>query len=125
MTTDLNTTGSFWLDNDGNYWSYGTQMTCDYNGYRLVNKTFYSKTTRKHQAKIPTTTRDIYLDVGHYGYIYHPDKVLEDNLKMKQDKLIELEHARNSKNKQKKINSCKQQITLIQKALTKNSMEVA
>lgn len=125
MTTDLNTTGSFWLDNDGNYWSYGTQMTCDYNGYRLVNKTFYSKTTRKHQAKIPTTTRDIYIYVGHCGYIYHPDKVLEDNLKMEQDRLIELEHARNSKNKQARINSCKQQIALIQKALTRDLMEVA
>ena len=124
MTTDLNSTGSFWLDNDGNYWSYNTQMTCDYNGYRVVNKTFYSMTTRKHQAQIPTTTRDIYLDVGHYGYM-QPEEDLQANLKLEQDRLIELEHARNSKHKQARINSCKQQITLIQKALTKDLMEVA
>ena len=124
MTIDLNSTGSFWLDNDGNYWSYRTQLTCNYNGYRLVNKTFYSMTTRKHQGQIPSTTRDIYLDVGHYGYM-QPEKDLQANLKLEQDRLIELEHARNSKHKQSRIDSCKQQITLIQKALTRDLMEVA
>ena len=124
MTTDLNTTGSFWLDNDDNYWSYGTQLTCNYNGYRLVNNTFYSMTTRKHQGQISSTTRDIYLDIGHYGYM-QPEEDLQANLKLEQDRLIELEHARNSKHKQARINSCKQQITLIQKALTKDLMEVA
>ena len=124
MATDLNSTGSFWLDNDGNYWSYNTQMTCDYNGYRLVNKTFYSMTTRKHQSKIPVTLHDIYIYTGHYGYM-QPEEDLQANLKLEQDRLIELEHARNSKHKQARIDSCKQQITLIQKALTKNLMEVA
>ena len=124
MTTDLNSTGSFWLDNDGNYWSYNTQLTCIYNGYRLVNNTFYSMTTRKHQAKISTTTRDIYIYVGHYGHM-QPEADLQDNLKLEQCRLTELEHARNSKNKQKKIDSCKQQITLIKKALTRDLMGVA
>ena len=124
MATDLNTTGSFWLDNDGNYWSYHTQLTCNYNGYRLVNKTFYSMTTRKHQAQIYGTSRDILIDVGHYGYM-QPEEDLQTNLKLEQDRLIELEHARNSKHKQARISSCKQQITLIQKALTKDLMEVA
>ena len=124
MATDLNTTGSFWLDNDGNYWSYNTQLTCNYNGYRLVNKTFYSMTTRKHQAQIYRTSIDILIDVGHCGYM-QPEKDLQANLKPEQDRLIELEHARNSKHKQARIDSCKQQITLIQKALTKDLMEVA
>ena len=120
----LNSTGSFWLDNNGNYWSYDTQLTYDYNGYQLVNNTFYSMTTRKHQAKINRTSRDILIDVGHYGYM-QPEEDLQANLKLEQDRLIELEHARNSKNKQKKIDCCKQQIALIQKALTRDSMEVA
>ena len=124
MTTDLNTTGSFWLDNEGNYWSYSTQLTCNYNGYRLVNKTFYSMATKKHQAQIPLTSHDVRIDVGHYGYI-RPVEDLQANLKLQQDKLIKLEHSRNSKYKQQKIDNCKQQITLIQKALTKNLMEVA
>ena len=123
MTTDLNTTGSFWLDNDGNYWSYDTQLTYDYNGYRIVNNTFYSMTTRKHQAQIYRTSRDILINVGHSGYM-QPEKDLQANLKLEQDRLIELEHARNSKHKQARIDSCKQQITLIQKALTKDLMEV-
>ena len=125
MITDLNSTGTFWLDGNGYYWSYGTQLTCNYNGYRLVNKTFYSRTTRQHQAKIPATPHDIYIYMCPYGYMYHPDKVLQDNIHMEPHKLIELEHARNSKNKQKKIDSCKQQIALIQKALTEDSTEVA
>ena len=120
----LNTTGSFWLDTNNNYWSYNTQLTCNHNGYRLVNNTFYSMTTSKHQGQITATARDIYLDVGHYGYM-QPEEDLQANLKLEQDRLIELEHARNSKNKQKRIDSCKQQITLIQKALTKDLMEVA
>ena len=126
MTTDLNTTGSFWLDNEGNYWSYNTQMTCDYNGYRLVNNTFYSMTTRKHQAKINRnrTSRDILIDVGHYGCM-QPEEDLQANLKLEQDRLVELEHSRNSKHKQARINSCKQQIALIQKALTRDLVEVA
>ena len=120
----LNSTGSFWLDNYGNYWSYDTQLTYNYNGYRLVNNTFYSMTTRKHQGQINRTSRDIYIDVGHYGYM-QPENDLQANLKLEQDRLIKLEHARNSKYKQAKINFCKQQITLIQKALTKDLMEVA
>ena len=120
----LNSTGSFWLDNNGNYWSYDTQLTYDYNGYRLVNNTFYSMTTRKHQAQINRTSRDILIDVGHYGHM-QPEKDLQANLILEKERLIELEHARNSKNKQKKIDSCKQQITLIQKALTRDLMRVA
>ena len=124
MTTDLNSTGSFWLDNNGNYWSYDTQLTYNYNGYRLVNNTFYSMTTRKHQAQINRTSRDILIDVGHYGYM-QPEEDLQANLKLEQYRLTELEHARNSKHKQARIDSCKQQIALIQKALTKDLMGVA
>ncbi len=80
--------------------------------------------TRKHQAQIPLTLHDVYIDVGHYGAM-QPKEDLQANLKLQQDKLIELEHARNSKHKQARINACKQQITLIQKALTKDLMEVA
>lgn len=120
---NLNTTGSFWLDTNGNYWSYNTQLTCNYNGYRLVNDTFYSMTTRKHQAQINRTLKDILIDVGHYGSM-QPKEDLQANLKLQQDGLIELEHARNSKHKQARINACKQQIILIQKALTKDSMGV-
>lgn len=112
----LNTTGSFLLDDKGNYWSYDTQLTCNHNGYRLVNNTFYSMTTRKHQGQITATARDIYLDVGHYGHI-RPTEDLQANLKLQQNRLIELEQARNSKHKQAKINACKQQIALIQKAM--------
>lgn len=49
----LNSTGSFWIDNSGNYWSYSTKMTDNYKGEDFKNVTYYSNTTAKHQGKIP------------------------------------------------------------------------
>ena len=51
----LNSTGSFWLDNYGNYWSYSTKMTDYFGGEDFKNVRFYSTTTAKHQSKIPYT----------------------------------------------------------------------
>lgn len=55
----LNSTGSFRLDNYGNYWSYSTKMTDDYKGEYFKNVRYYSATTAKHQSKIP------YADFNH------------------------------------------------------------
>lgn len=49
----LNTTGTFWIDNYGNYWSYSTKMTDDYKGECFKNVGYYSATTAKHQSNIP------------------------------------------------------------------------
>lgn len=51
----LNSTGSFWLDNSGNYWSYSTKMTDNFNNEYFKNVGNYSNTTSKHQIKIPYT----------------------------------------------------------------------
>lgn len=51
----LNSTGSFKLDDYGNYWSYSTKMTDTFNGEYFKNVGYYSTTTAKHQAKIPYT----------------------------------------------------------------------
>ena len=45
----LNTTGSYYFS-DGHYWSYDTKLTDTYKGYKVFNNTYYSATTRKHQA---------------------------------------------------------------------------
>lgn len=40
MHTDLNTTGSFWMSDNGNYWSYNTKMTDSYKGEFFKNITY-------------------------------------------------------------------------------------
>lgn len=50
---NLNSTGSFWIDDYGNYWSYFTKMTDYFDGEYFRNDSHYSKTTSKHHSKIP------------------------------------------------------------------------
>lgn len=47
---NINTTGSHWIDGNGNHWSYSTQLTGHYKGHFFFNATYYSATTRKHQS---------------------------------------------------------------------------
>lgn len=49
----LNSTGSFWIDNSGNYWSYSTKMTDDFKDKYFKNVRTYSTTTSRHQRRIP------------------------------------------------------------------------
>ena len=116
MITKLNSTGSFYRDEYNNYWSYNTQLTCYFKGYRLVNRTFYSMTTRKHQAQIISRGYDIDIINEHYGEI-KPEYDLIFYLQNLYYQLDELKLARNSKYKQAKINDCQNKIDLIEKVL--------
>lgn len=49
----LNSTGSFWIDDYGCYWSYSTKMSDYFSGEYFKNVGNYSKTTSKHQGKMP------------------------------------------------------------------------
>lgn len=66
MTKKLNSTGSLWLNNDGNAFSYNTQLTNTYKGLRVFNNTFYSMTTRKHQAYFNRNNFDLILTTCRY-----------------------------------------------------------
>lgn len=100
MHTNLNSTGSFWMSDDGNYWSYNTKMTDSYKGEFFKNITNYSTTTRKHQSQIP------YVDFNHQLYARrYGDWNIEDVIKENID-LLECE------NKQR-----------VQKRKTKNNLE--
>lgn len=116
MFTKVNSTGSFWKDGDNNYWSYNTQLTYNYKGYRLVNRTFYSITTRKHQSQITRQDNDIDFFSNHYGYI-KPEQDLKYYLQELKKQLNKLNNTRNSKYKQTKINDCQKQIDTIEKVL--------
>lgn len=64
----LNTTGSFYIDNYGDYYSYSTQLTGEYLGVLWYNDTYYSATTRKHQANIPNEYKEFYHTLNHCSY---------------------------------------------------------
>lgn len=78
MHTNLNTTGSFWMSGNGNYWSYNTKMTDTYKGEFFKNVTYYSVTTSKHQGQIPYVDFNHQLDVCKYGDWNIEDKIKEN-----------------------------------------------
>lgn len=55
----LNSTGSFWIDNSGNYWSYSTKMSDYFKHEYFKNVGNYLNTTAKHQSRMP------YADFNH------------------------------------------------------------
>ena len=71
----LNSTGSLWLNNDGNAFSYNTQLTGTYKNLRVFNNTFYSMTTRKHQAYFNRNNFELILTSCGYGTRLQPDEV--------------------------------------------------
>lgn len=64
----LNTTGSFYIDNKGDFYSYSTQLTGDYLGELWYNNTYYSQTTRCHQGKVPYDYKDFNHTLNCCGY---------------------------------------------------------
>lgn len=79
MHTNLNTTGSFWMSDNGNYWSYNTKMTDTYKGEFFKNITYYSATTRKHQGQIPYVDFNHQLNVREYGN-WNIEDVIKENI---------------------------------------------
>lgn len=79
MHTNLNSTGSFWVSDNGNYWSYNTKMTDYYKGEMFKNITFYSHTTAKHQSQIPYVDFNHQLDVRKYGD-WDIEETIKDNI---------------------------------------------
>lgn len=101
MYTNLNSTGSFWRSDDGNYWSYNTKMTDYYKGKFFKNISYYSATTRKHQYQIP------YVDFNHQLYVckygdWNIETIIEQNINL----LIEDNKQRVQKRKTKNNLEC-------------------
>lgn len=65
-TTKLNSTGSFKMIGT-DYFSYNTRMSTYYKDYLFINRTFYSMTTRKHQAHLPSVPYNQQLEYCPYG----------------------------------------------------------
>lgn len=96
----LNSTGSFWIDNYGNYWSYSTKMSDYFGGEYFKNVRFYSVTTSKHQANVPYT--DFFHQLRNCPY---------GNWNIKNEIINEIEYCK------------KEIITRLQKRKTKQNLE--
>lgn len=102
----LNSTGSLWVNNDGNAFSYNTQLTNTYKGLRVFNNTFYSMTTRKHQAQFNKSNFDLILETCQYGTRltnYEVEQAIKYELDYIDDCLKELDTKRNTQKKKDTI----------------------
>ena len=67
----LNSTGTF-QKIDGDYFSYDTRLSFNYNCEYFVNKTRYSNTTSRHQSRLPLMDFNHTLYYQRYGC--YPEK---------------------------------------------------
>lgn len=71
----LNSTGSLWMDSNSNAYSYNTQLTGYFKGLSVFNNTYYSMTTRKHQAYFNRNNFELILTTCEYGTRLQPYEV--------------------------------------------------
>lgn len=97
MYKDLNTTGSFRVSGDGNYWSYDTKMTDTYKGEFFKNITYYSQTTSRHQNQIPYVDFNHQLNARRYGN-WDIEDVIKENIDRLQAENVYRVQKRKTKN---------------------------
>ena len=98
----LNSTGSF-KKIDGDYFSYNTRLSFSYKYEYFVNKTRYSNTTSKHQARLPHEDFNHTLYYQRYGY-YPEKQAIKEEIKGLQ---WELEHRQNKRKTVNNLNEIK------------------
>ena len=120
----LNTTGSYYYNN-GNFWSYDTKLTDSYNGYRIFNNTFYSMTTRKHQADCKRCVNyEIELTQCGYGD-WECAGAIQNEIEHMEAELKALETKRNTQKKLETIEELKNQIDFLKEVLATSEAEEA
>ena len=106
MTKKLNSTGSLWLDANANAYSYNTQLTGNYKGLSVFNNTFYSRTTRKHQAQFNKSNFDLILETCLFNIRltdYEIEQAIKYELNYIDNCLKELDKKRNTQKKKDTI----------------------
>lgn len=102
----LNTTGSLWIDSENNAFSYNTRLTGNYKGLKVFNNTFYSITTRKHQAYFNKKDFDLILTTCTFKTRLTSSEIkqaINHELDYIDDCLKELDTKRNTKKKKDTI----------------------
>lgn len=106
MVKKLNNAGTLWQDDDGNAYSYDTQLTGHYKGLRVFNDTFYSMTTHKHQAYFRYDKFDLILTTCRFStrlQAYEIERAIKDEIENLDDELFELSKKRNTNKKAETI----------------------
>lgn len=106
MIKKLNTTGSLWMNNDGNAFSYNTQLTGNYKGLSVFNYTYYSMTTRKHQAYFNRNNFELILTTCEYSTrleAYEVEEAIKNEIANIDWQFCQLLDKRNTKKKQATI----------------------
>ena len=107
----LNSTGTF-TRIDGDYFSYNTRLSFNYNCEFFINKTRYSNTTSHHQAKLP------YVDFNHtlfyQRYGYYPEKqAIQFEIKGLQWELETRQNKRKTENNLNEIKKISDKISFL------------
>lgn len=98
----LNSTGTF-TRIDGDYFSYDTRLSFSYNYEFFRNRTYYSNTTSKHQAKLPYADFNHTLYYQRYG-CYPEKQAIQLEINGLQ---WELEHRQNKRKTVNNLNEIK------------------
>ena len=98
----LNSTGTF-TRIDGDYFSYNTRLSFNYNCEFFMNRTYYSLTTSKHQSRLPLMDFNHTLYYQSYGC--YPEK---QSIQFEIDGLIhELKYRQNKRKTVNNLNEIK------------------
>lgn len=115
----LNSTGSF-TRIDGDYFSYDTRLSFNYQGEYFVNRTRYSNTTSKHQHYLPYEGFNRTLYYQKFGYVDAKECLkfevygLQQELKYRQGK-------RKTKNNLNEIDKIKNKINFLSTLINKEN----
>ena len=114
----LNSTGSFTYSN-GCYWSYDTKLTDRFKGYSIINNTYYSVTTSKHQAMIRSYEPlfDIVLTQCGYGD-WDVKAMIKEEIDYIKWQIEKLEPKRNTQKKLDTITELTSKLKLLENLVT-------
>lgn len=119
----LNSTGSFWQDSNGEYWSYDTKLTDNYKGYKIFNYTYYSATTRKHQCYVNRVYNyDIALHCCSYGN-WDCLEMIKKEIQDLKHQLEKRQSQRNTEKKKQDIAELTNEINKLENILNKQEQE--
>ena len=114
----LNTTGSF-AKIDGDYFSYETRLSFNYNCKYFVNRTRYSNTTSKHQSNLPLMDFNHTLYYQRYG-CYPEIKCLQFEIEGLKNELEYRQNKRKTVNNLNEIKKISDKINFLSNLIKEN-----
>lgn len=109
----LNSTGTYYFL-CGCYWSYRTKLTDIFKGYKILNNTYYSVTTSKHQSKLRCEyDYDIELTQCTFGN-WDAEQMIKNEINYIKNQIKTLEPKRNTQKKLETITELTSKLEFLQ-----------